>query len=213
MNKQFVLKILGLIWVPMLCSSPSQAQYKIGIEMGTSISSLVPSNQNIPTYAQRISSKIGLSTEVESSPLWAFRTGLYYSLRGFHFGSNKNSFNQSDYWDLHCISIPILVVFKASEQVQCAVGLEISNAVGTNIPLIEPRSFLFGISGECGFHITPSFRVSAHYTHVLSRLLEATIPYPQRGAFYNNILAGISMTYILSTFSPIETHPPCPSYL
>lgn len=204
-----------MLWGMLIPIFDSQAQFHIGAEIGTAISAVVPSNQSIPVYAQRISPRAGLYGELDVHTLFSFRTGIFYSLRGFEFGIFPNNYNTDKFWDLHCLAIPLMLVFKPSKQVQVALGLEWSNVVHTNLPLIQVPSLLFGLRGACGFHITKQLRVSAYYTYSLTKLLETTGVSPSQKAFYNNILAGISMACVLTTFPKKikKAKEYCPPYL
>lgn len=212
-KKLFVSKILllGIFIIP----TPSKAQVHIGSEIGTTISAIVPSTQKIPYYAQRIGFRAGAFVELELNNLFALRSGVFYTLRGFHFGNTPNPYNKDKFWDLHAFNIPLMLVFKFSEQVQIAVGIESNTVLGSNLPLVKIPSMQFGMRGECGFHITERFRVAAYYMHGFNKLLEIRTVRPSQNDFYNNIIAGISMSYILKTVRKKEKIPVeiCPPFL
>lgn len=215
MTKKLVLTIWLIIIGLLINSFHSQAQFHIGPEIGTAISAIVPSDQDIPEYAQRISARVGFFGEAELIELFSLRSGIFYSLRGFNFGTTPNTYNNSKFWDLHCIVIPLMAVFKPSEKVQLALGVEFNSVVNSNLPLIQTPSLLIGIRGECGFHVTNQLRVAAYYTHTINRLLEIPASNGKKDGFYNNILAGISMSYVLKSFpnSKNQVEETCPPYL
>lgn len=203
-KKLFLTKLLGLFWAAYCCPFQVNAQFHVGAEMGTAISAIVPSNQKIPYYAQRIGFRAGAFAELELSPLFALRSGVFYTLRGFHFGNVPNLYNKDKFWDLHGLNTPLMLVFKLSKQVQIAAGLEMNVVLGTNLPLIRLPSVQVGIRGECGFHITERLRVAAYYMHGFNKLLEIRTSPPRQNDFYNNILAGISISYVIKTIRKQE---------
>lgn len=214
----FVKKLLlskVLLLLLGTCTSPTQlkAQFHVGAEIGTAISAIVPSNQKIPYYAQRVGFRAGAFAELELSSLFALRSGVFYSLRGFHFGNIPNPYNKDRFWDMHGLNIPLMLVFKLNKQIQIALGLETNTVLGSNLPLLRIPSLQVGIRGECGFHITERLRVAAYYMHGFNKLLEIKTSRPGQSDFYNNIVAGVSMSYILKTVRkkekiPIEICPP-----
>ncbi|MFT5648161.1 MAG: hypothetical protein ACI976_002857 [Aureispira sp.] len=214
----FVKKLLlSKVFLLLLgtCISPTQlkAQFHVGPEIGTSISAIVPSNQKIPYYVQRVGFRAGAFAELELSNLFALRSGVFYSLRGFHFGNIPNPYNKDKFWDIHGLNIPLMLVFKLNKKIQIAVGLETNTVLGSNLPLLRIPSLQVGIRGECGFHVTERLRVAAYYMHGFNKLLEIKTNRPGQNDFYNNIVAGISLSYILKTVRkkekiPIEICPP-----
>jgi hypothetical protein len=212
-KKLFVSKVLLLFLGIAIIPTPLKAQFHIGPEIGAAISAIVPSNQKIPYYAQRISFRAGAFVELELNSLFALRSGAFYTLRGFHFGNIPNPYNKDKFWDVHAVNIPLMLVFKLSKQVQIAAGLESNTVLGSNLPLLRMPSLQIGLRGECGFHITERLRVAAYYMHGFNKLLEIKTNRPGQNDFYNNIVAGISMSYILKTVRkkekiPIEICPP-----
>ncbi|CAA6824480.1 MAG: Unknown protein [uncultured Aureispira sp.] len=212
-KKRSILKILLLFSGMYSSLAPLNAQFHVGPEIGAAISTIVPSNQNIPYYAQRIGFRAGAFVEVELSNLFSVRSGVFYSLRGFHFGTIPNPYNKDKFWDLHGLNVPLMFVFKLSKQVQLAAGLESNTVLGSNLPLIRIPSMQLGIRGECAFHLTERLRVAAYYMHGFNKLLEIKTNRPGQSGYYNNIIAGISMSYILKTIRknkriPIEICPP-----
>jgi len=212
-KKLFILKVLLLFLGTYIPSIPLNTQFHVGPEIGTSISAIVPSNQDIPYYTQRIGFRAGAFAEVELNTLFALRSGVFYSLRGFHFGNIPNPYNKDKFWDIHGLNIPLMLVFKLNKQIQIAVGLETNTVLGSNLPLLRIPSLQIGIRGECGFHITERLRVAAYYMHGFNKLLEIKTNRPAQNGYYNNIIAGISMSYILKTVRkkekiPIEICPP-----
>lgn len=212
-KKLFLPKVFLLFLGISIATTPLKAQFHIGSEIGTAISAIVPSNPKIPNYAQRIGLRAGAFVELELSSLFALRSGLFYTLRGFHFGNIPNPYNTDKYWDFHAFNIPLMGVLKISEQVQVAVGLEMNTVLGSNLPIIRTPNVQLGIRGECGFHITERLRVAAYYMHGFNKLLEIKTSRPGQNDFYNNIIAGISMSYVLKTIRkkekiPIEICPP-----
>lgn len=199
-KKLFALKTL-LLPIGLLISTTSlKAQFHIGPEIGGAISAMVPSNQKIPNYAQRIGLRVGGFVEMEISSLFAIRSGLFYTLRGFNFGTISNPYNEAKFWDIHGLNIPMMFVLKLGDQVQMALGLEMNNVLGSNLPLIRLPSIQMGLRGECGFQINNQLRVSAYYMHGFNKLLEIRTSRPGQNDFYNNIIAGISVAYIAQSF-------------
>lgn len=211
-KKLFLSKVFLFLGVSLL-STALKAQLHVGPEVGAAISAIVPSNQKIPYYSQRIGFRAGAFVELELSSLFALRSGTFYSLRGFHFGNISNPYNKDKFWDLHALNIPLMLVFKFSEQVQIAVGIESNTVLASNLPVIRIPSVQVGIRGECAFHITKRLRVAAYYMHGFNKLLEIRTSRPGQNDFYNNIVAGISISYVLKTVRkkekiPIEICPP-----
>ncbi len=213
-KKLFVSKAL-LLFLGWCFSLPNrlQAQIHIGPEVGTAISAIVPSNQTIPYYAQRIGVRGGMFAEVEISSLFAIRSGVFYTLRGFHFGNVPNPYNTDKYWDMHSLNIPMMGVLKLNQQVQVALGVEMNTVLGSNLPLIRIPSIQLGMRGECAFHITEQLRVAAYYMHGFNKLLEIRTRQSRQNDFYNNIIAGISLSYVListpqSSSIPVDLCPP-----
>jgi hypothetical protein len=136
-KKLFLPKVFLLFSGISLSPTTLNAQFHIGPEIGTAISAIIPSNQKIPNYAQRVGLRAGAFVELELSSLFALRSGVFYSLRGFHFGNIPNPYNTDKFWDLHAFNIPLMGVLKISEQVQIAVGLEMNTVLGSNLPLIR----------------------------------------------------------------------------
>lgn len=212
-KKLYITKALLLFLGIYSSPTPLNAQVHIGPEIGAAISAVVPSNIKIPNYAQRIGFRAGAFAELELNSLFALRSGVFYSLRGFHFGDVPNAYNTDKFWDLHGLNIPLMLVFKLNQQIQVAAGVEMNTILGSNLPLVNIPSVQIGIRGECGFHITEQLRVAAYYMHGLNKLLEIKTRRPGQNDFYNNILAGISMSYVLKTLRkkekiPIEVCPP-----
>jgi hypothetical protein len=214
-KKLFVSKVLLLFLGIYSTPTPLSAQFHVGPEIGAAISAIVPSNEKIPYYAQRIGFRAGVFAELELNTLFSLRSGIFYSLRGFHFGNIPNAYNTDKFWDLHGLNIPLMLVFKLSKQVQIAVGLETNTILGSNLPLINIPSVQLGIRGECGFHITEQLRVAAYYMHGFNKLLEIRTQRPGQNDFYNNVVAGISMSYIIKTIRKKEKIPSdiCPPFL
>jgi len=214
-KKLFIPKVLLLFLGTSTSSSPLNAQFHIGPEIGTSISAIVPSNQKIPYYAQRIGFRAGVFIEQELNTLFALRSGIFYTLRGFHFGNIPNPYNTAKFWDLHAFNLPLMGVLKLSEQVQVALGLEMNTVLGTNLPLVRIPSIQIGIRGECGFHITERLRVAAYYMHGFNKLIEIRTNRSGQNDFYNNIIAGVSMSYVFKTIRKKEKIPVeiCPPFL
>jgi hypothetical protein len=212
-KKLYITKALLLFLGIYSSPTPLNAQVHIGPEIGAAISAVVPSNIKIPNYAQRIGFRAGAFAELELNSLFALRSGVFYSLRGFHFGDVPNAYNTDRFWDLHGLNIPLMLVFKLNQQIQVAAGVEMNTILGSNLPLVNIPGVQIGIRGECGFHITEQLRVAAYYMHGLNKLLEIKTRRPGQNDFYNNILAGISMSYVLKTLRkkekiPIEVCPP-----
>ncbi len=212
-KKLYITKALLLFLGIYSSPTPLNAQVHIGPEIGAAISAVVPSNIKIPNYAQRIGFRAGAFAELELNSLFALRSGVFYSLRGFHFGDVPNAYNTDKFWDLHGLNIPLMLVFKLNQQIQVAAGVEMNTILGSNLPLVNIPGVQVGIRGECGFHITEQLRVAAYYMHGLNKLLEIKTRRPGQNDFYNNILAGISMSYVLKTLRkkekiPIEVCPP-----
>lgn len=212
-KKLYITKALLLFLGIYSSPTPLNAQVHIGPEIGAAISAVVPSNIKIPNYAQRIGFRAGAFAELELNSLFALRSGVFYSLRGFHFGDVPNAYNTDRFWDLHGLNIPLMLVFKLNQQIQVAAGVEMNTILGSNLPLVNIPGVQVGIRGECGFLITEQLRVAAYYMHGLNKLLEIKTRRPGQNDFYNNILAGISMSYVLKTLRkkekiPIEVCPP-----
>ena len=215
MKKLFLLKVLFLFLGIYIPHTPLNAQFHIGSKIETSISAIVPSNQRIPYYSQRVGFRAGAFTALELSPLFDLRSGLFYSLRGFNFGNTPNPYNKDKFWNLHGLNIPLLVVFKLNEQIQIAAGLDMNAVLASNLPVISVPSLQLGIRGECGFNLTERLRVAAYYMHGFNKLLVIRTNRPSQNGYYNNIMAGISMSYILKTVGKKEKIPIeiCPSFL
>ncbi|MFK7798857.1 MAG: outer membrane beta-barrel protein [Aureispira sp.] len=225
MNKQLLLLSLLLhCWLAQgqlineIQNKEPGAFYRIGIEMGLSLSTFIPDNQLIPIYNQRLGGRLGIFALHRLHKSFDLRTGLMYTLRGLAFGNQPNPYNQARVWSLHGFAVPLMLFYHLSDRVNIALGVEFVGFFDGNLPVYRNDGDI-GLRGSCGFYITPRCRIAAYYSHGLQRyLLNAqpanglTPPYA-----YNNIISGISVSYefhqAIDYSKAPRFEPPCPRLL
>lgn len=171
--------------------------YRMGVELGGSISTFVPETVNIPIYNQRLGGRLGVFAMHQLYPSFDLRTGIFHTLRGMAFGDQPNPYNQDRFWNLHHISAPVMLFYHVSSRVNLALGLEFNALINSNLPLYRDELNV-GIRGACGFYITQQCRIAAYYSHSLNRYwLHSTPPRPRQPVTnaYNNVVAGISVSF------------------
>lgn len=219
MNKQLLL--IGLLfhgWLAIGQQSKPALFYRIGLEVGGSISTFVPQTVNIPIYNQRLGGRLGVFAMHRLYQSFDLRTGIFHTLRGLAFGDQPNPYNQDPLWNIHCISAPFMLFYHLSSRVNLALGVELNAIVESNLPIYRDELNI-GIRGACGFYITKQCRIAAYYTHLLNRYWiqsASTRPRQLLTNAYNNIVAGISISfefYQRRDYSAVPTFVhPCPRF-
>lgn len=205
---------LTLFWCGPLNSSFAQSQ-QVGVELSGALSAIVPKNFFATAYSQRIIPEVGLFYQVHIAGPLSLRTGLRYSLRGFNFEPQQNPYNQDAFWDMHCLSVPLLLLVRFAEVFEVGLGADLAPVVYSNVPLVDDKStILVGLRGHFSYHLNPQFSVGAYYCYGLTRLLEGWLPQQQVNNFYLNILSGIQVSYSFwQKPSPKEAAQFCPPFL
>lgn len=191
-------------------------KWHMGIEGGVGISAMIPSNQFIPYHGQRISLRAGLYVQHQLPANFALRSGLFYTLRGMYLAPASVPGFPHNYWEMHSVNIPLMIVYFLSPRVDVALGMEANGIVRSNHPLKGVPDLQAGLRGAVGFNWTTRLRIAAYYTHLLSRFLPSAAAPGQPENYYNNIVSGISLSYRLSKDSAYKGPPlpesSCPRY-
>ena len=184
-------------------------QWEVGLELGGAISAMVPSNQSIPYYDQRIGFRVGGYLQRQLPANFALQSGLLYTLRGMYYNPAAFPSGHVRYWDLHGANIPLMIVYRLSARIQLALGVEFNAVLASNLNLMPLPLLQWGPRGSVGFNWSARLRIAAYYTHLLGRLLPLPSAPGQPENYYNNIITGICITYRL-TANPAEKAPPLP---
>ncbi len=206
------------IWINNLSAQTSTRlpKWQVGIEVGGVISAMVPSNQDIPYHSQRVGFRAGLYVQQQLPAGFALRSGVFYTLRGMYVDPAGLPGFPFDYWEMHGINVPLMVVYSLNDQVDVALGMEANGIVRSNYPLRGIPGLQAGPRGAVAFNWTTRLRIAAFYTHLLPRFLPSANAPGQPENFYNNIVSGISSSYRLTgdlvDQGPPLPEPPCPRY-
>ena len=125
------------IWINNLSAQTSTRlpKWQVGIEVGGVISAMVPSNQDIPYHSQRVGFRAGLYVQQQLPAGFALRSGVFYTLRGMYVDPAGLPGFPFDYWEMHGINVPLMVVYSLNDQVDVALGMEANGIVRSNYPL------------------------------------------------------------------------------
>lgn len=191
-------------------------KWQMGVEVGSAISAMVPSNQFIPYHGQRIAFRAGLYVQRQLPAHFALRSGLFYTLRGMYLAPASVPGFPYKHWEMHSVNLPLMVVYFLSPRVEVALGMEANGIVRSNSPLKGVPGLQAGPRGAVAFHWTTRLRIAAYYTHLLPRFLPSAGAPGQPENYYNNIVSGISVSYRLTNDrvykGPPLPEPPCPRY-
>lgn len=179
----------------------AKAQLRLGAEAGATISSIV----SIPAttlYTPRVGVRAGAFLENDFTSFFALRTGVFYSLKG-----GKAITNDLSFWNLHCLTIPLVATFSPIKPLRLGIGLETSFFVANNNMFMQTPPVALGARAEVAWQINNLFRLIGHFTYDFTSILEIYYVdgngYPVNNSQptpYNCLEGGISLACTIVTF-------------
>jgi len=196
MRQLFIGKLLFL-----LLSIPlnSNAQTSIGLEVGLNFAGNSPSPRKT-LFLRSLHPGLdgGLFIEKAITKRMAIRTSLLYTMRFFLYGKRDSSFINA-YRALHCITLPVLVSFKANSKLSFDFGIEIIGIVTTDLPSFSTPAIHLGLKAAIAYQITPVLALRLYGVYDLIKIRQDSSP--NNFNYYNSISLGLKLAY---TFKRIK---------
>lgn len=200
MNRQsLALKSLFIALTLLFNLSCTNAQYKVGVEVGTTISSLMTFSETPLAYMPKFGVRAGAFVERKFTNLFMIKTGAFYELKGAY--DPQSLANDLSF---HFITIPVLAVFSPNKWLKVAAGVETGILVAKNIPLYLTNLVTVGARAELTWQINTAFRLIGHASFEISPFTEVMFTddqgNPINSSSYHFLTGGLSLAYIIHSF-------------
>lgn len=193
--EQQLIKLLLLLffYIPFY----TNAQTSIGIEAGANFASNIPSiNKTFFLRSSHPGLDAGFFVEktFRKKQKIAIRTSLQYSLRFFFYGESDPDFVNT-YRGLHCITLPVMVVLKASSKLSFDFGIELIGIVASDLPYFAPPRLHLGPKATITYRINSMIALRLYGVYDLIKIRQDNAPNSTNFNYYNQVTLGLHLAY------------------